>query len=111
MHAQQHPELINALVVQGIFTVRKSELDWSRRQPGPAARLYADRFNAFLSHLPESDRDDVYEGYHKLLTSEDREAVLAAAAVWNTWDMGLGTIWVDESRLRKVENLKMRVET
>jgi proline iminopeptidase len=89
--------------VQGIFTLRKSELDWSRLEPGPAARLYPDLFERFVSYLPESDRNDVYAGYYKLLMSEDRKTALAAASPWNTWDVSIGTILVDESKLKKID--------
>lgn len=104
LYAQQNPQIIGALVVQGIFTARKSELDWSRRQPGPAARIYSDLFDVLLSHLPESDREDVYGGYYKLLTSRGRETAVAAARVWNTWDMSIGTIRIDDSKLTKSED-------
>lgn len=103
LYAQRHPNLVGALAVHGIFTVRESELDWRPRLPGPAARMYPDLFGRFLAHLPAGDRDDVYGGYYRLLTSGDRETAVAAARVWNAWDVSIGTIRVDEGKLRQIE--------
>ncbi|KAB5551429.1 proline iminopeptidase, partial [Coniochaeta sp. 2T2.1] len=104
LYAQEHSALVSSLVVQGVFTMRKSELDWSVREPGPAVRLYPDLFQGFIAHLPAADKGDVYAGYYKLLTSEDREMAVAAAKVWNTWDMSIGSLRVNKEKLRKVED-------
>lgn len=100
LYAQEHPELVSSLIVQGIFTVRKEELDWSRR--AGAARIFPDLFDKFIDHLPEGDRDTPYTGYYKLLTASDRETQIAAARSWNTWDMSIGTIEVNETNLEKI---------
>lgn len=65
--------------------------------------MYPDLFGRFLAHLPDGDRDDVYGGYYRLLTSEDRETAVTAARVWNAWDVSIGTIRVDECKLRQIE--------
>ncbi|KAJ9157018.1 Proline iminopeptidase [Coniochaeta hoffmannii] len=105
LYAQHRPQLVGALVVHGVFTVRESELDWRTRQPGPAVRLYPDLFERFLAHLPEGDRDDddVYGGYYRLLTSGDRATAVAAARAWNAWDVSIGTMRVDEGKLRRID--------
>jgi proline iminopeptidase len=97
LYAQAHPDVVRSLVVQGIFTVRKEELDWWPRTG--AARMFPDRFETLVNHLPEEDRDDVYEGYYKLFTSPDKATQLAAAKIWNQWDMYMGKIEVDEAAL------------
>lgn len=102
LYAQQHPELVGSLIVQGIFTVRREELDWSRR--AGAARIFPDLFDKFIEHLPEDSRDNAYKGYYKLLTSDDRKTQIAAARSWNTWDMSIGTIVVNEANLEKIND-------
>jgi proline iminopeptidase len=102
LYAQEHPELVSSLIVQGIFTVRKEELDWSRR--AGAARIFPDLFDKFIDHLPEEDRDTPYTGYYKLLTASDRETQIAAARSWNTWDMSIGTIEVNQASLENIND-------
>lgn len=102
LYAQEHPELVGSLIVQGIFTVRKEELDWSRR--AGAARIFPDLFDNFIDHLPEEDRDTPYTGYYKLLTASDRETRIAAAKSWNTWDMSIGTIKVNYNNLENIND-------
>ncbi|OBT58137.1 hypothetical protein VE04_01115 [Pseudogymnoascus sp. 24MN13] len=102
LYAQEHPELVSSLIVQGIFTVRKEELDWSRR--AAAARIFPDLFDKFIDYLPEEDRDTPYTGYYKLLTASDRETQIAAARSWNTWDMSIGTIEVNQASLENIND-------
>ncbi|KIM99582.1 hypothetical protein OIDMADRAFT_165669 [Oidiodendron maius Zn] len=90
VYAQTHPELVASLILRGIFTVRKEELLWSRGTG--AARIFPDLFEDFITYLPQEDRDDAFQGYYKLLTSENRETKLAAARSWNTWDMSIGSL-------------------
>jgi proline iminopeptidase len=102
LYAQEYPELVGSLIVRGIFTVRKEELVWSRRDG--VARMFPDLFDKFINYLPEEDRDDSYKGYYKLLTSNDRETQLAAARSWNTWDMSIGTIVLNTESLAQIND-------
>jgi proline iminopeptidase len=96
-YAQSHPERVGSLVLRGVFTVRRSELEWSRAADGPAALLFPDLFEAFINHLPEQDRADPYAAYHRLLTSdaadeETRLKLLDAALAWNAFELATGSL-------------------
>lgn len=96
-YAQKHPERVGSLVLRGVFTVRRSELLWSRGEDGPAALLFPDLFEAFINHLPEDDRADPYAAYHRLLTTDasDEEArlkLLAAGRAWNAFELATGRL-------------------
>lgn len=102
LYAQAHPELVGSLILQGIFAVRKVDLDWSQKTTGAGPNVFPEMFNDFLSHLPEEDRDDPCPAYYKLLTTGDRETRIAAAASWNRWDMGIGTLITNHERISKL---------
>lgn len=103
LYAQAHPDLVGSLVLQGIFTVSKEDLDWSQRS-GAAASIFPELFRDFLNHLPEEDRNNPYASYYKLLTGDDsdRQARVAAARAWNTWDMSIGTVVTKPERVKKL---------
>jgi hypothetical protein len=41
--------------------------------------------------------------FTKLLTSENRQTALSATKVWNTLGLSIGTLRLDEAKLRKIE--------
>ena len=48
-YAEQHPERVTELVLRGIFTLRRSELDFYYN--GGAGQLFPDRYAQFLAPL------------------------------------------------------------
>lgn len=83
-YAQTHPSRVSEIVLRGIFTVRRSELDWIYR--GGAANLFPVEWEEFLAPLPETLRDDPLAGYGELLASEDRGVRERAAIAWSVWE-------------------------
>ncbi len=83
-YAQSHPERVTELVLRGVFTLRRRELEWFYQ--GGAARLFPDAWEAFVAPIPEAERGDMMAAYHRRLTGDDRETRLAAARAWSTWE-------------------------
>ena len=82
-------------------------MEWSFPQPGyGASRIFPDAYEEFAGHLYPEERGDILRGYHKLLTSDDRETQVKAARVWNTWELKASSLVVTEEGLRKVEDEK-----
>lgn len=104
VYAQAYPDLVGSLILRGIFTGRKEELQWSRGTG--ASRIYPDVFENFITFLPEGDRDNIPAEYYKLLKSDDRETRLAAARSWNTWDMSIGSLKINPQSLEKIKDDK-----
>ena len=48
-YAEQHPERVTELVLRGIFTLRRSELDFYYN--GGAGQLFPERYEMFLAPL------------------------------------------------------------
>ncbi|MFI5612303.1 prolyl aminopeptidase [Amycolatopsis sp. NPDC051903] len=83
-YAETFPDRVTELVLRGIFTARRSELDWIYR--GGAAHLFPAEWDDFLAPLPEEHRNDPLTGYGELLASEDRAVRDRAAIAWSTWE-------------------------
>ena len=83
-YAITHPERVEALILRGIFLLRKRELNWFY-QDGAGA-IFPDAWERFTAPIPEAERGDLMSAYYKRLTGEDREARLEAAVAWSTWE-------------------------
>ncbi len=83
-YAQTHPDRVTELVLRGIFLARQREADWLYRYG--ASELYPEGWAAFAGHIPEDERGDLIEAYHRRLTSDDPQIQLAAAKAWSTWE-------------------------
>lgn len=83
-YAQRHTDRVSALVVRGIFTLRREEVQWYY-QDG-ASRLFPDLWEAFLAPIPPAERHDLVAAYHRRLTGSDPVAQLACARAWSLWE-------------------------
>lgn len=83
-YAQTHPDSVTELVLRGIFTLRQSELDWYYQYG--ASRIFPDEWEKFIAPIPESERDNLMQAYHKRLTGDDQSVQLEAARAWSMWE-------------------------
>ncbi|MBC2777613.1 prolyl aminopeptidase [Parasphingopyxis marina] len=96
-YAQTHPERVSELVLRGIFLSRQTEYDWLMHYG--ASELYPEAWEDFVSLIPENERGDLVEAYHKRLTGEDPDIQLAAAKAWSTWEGMTVTLLPDPEML------------
>jgi proline iminopeptidase len=83
-YAQTHPLHVSALILRGIFTLRRAELDWFYQEG--ASWLFPDKWEGFLAPIPTAERGNLMAAYHKRLTSEDLAIRVEAARAWSTWE-------------------------
>src|SRR5918997_2142615 len=83
-YAQTHPERVSELVLRGIFTLRRFELEWYYQHG--ASLLFPDKWERFVAPIPEAERGDLIGAYRKRLTHPDREIRIAAAKAWSLWE-------------------------
>lgn len=83
-YAETHPDRVTELVLRGIFTLRRKELDWYY-QSG-AGYLFPDRWERFLAPVPVEERGDLMSAYHRLLHDPDPEVHGPAAIAWSIWE-------------------------
>ena len=81
LYAQTYPEAVGSLVLRGIFTIRKSELDFTIGPVG-AASLYPEQYEEFVNFLPAEERHNIFASYHKRLTADDKQVQLEASRAW-----------------------------
>jgi proline iminopeptidase len=89
-YAQTHPDSVRALVLRGIFTLRRQELDWFYRQG--ASYFFPDKWEAFARGLPPEALADPILTYHRRLTGDDAATRLAAARAWSVWEGETSTL-------------------
>lgn len=83
-YAQTHPERVSALILRGIYTVTKAEIDWYY-QFG-VSEMFPDKWEKFQAPIPEAERHDMVAAYRKRLTGADPVAQLEAAKAWTIWE-------------------------
>lgn len=92
-YAQKHPDAVSELVLRGIFTLRKSELDWFYE--GGAANVYPDLWEGYVEPVPEDQRGRLIEAYSRLLNDPDPAVHVPAAKAWSRWESSTITLLQD----------------
>ncbi|SUA74155.1 Proline iminopeptidase [Pandoraea pnomenusa] len=93
-YAQTHVERVSELVVRGVFTVRREELQWYYQKG--ASWLFPDRWEKFLAPIPLEERGDLMRAYRKRLTSPDAAVRIEAARAWSLWEGSTITLLPDD---------------
>lgn len=83
-YAEAHPQAVSALVVRGIFTLRRAELLWYYQEG--ASWLFPDLWEDYLAPIPVEERGDLMAAYRKRLVGADRATQLEAAKAWSVWE-------------------------
>ena len=83
-YAEAHPERVLALILRGIFTIRREEIAWFYQEG--ASWLFPDAWEDYVKPIPQAERGDFVSAYYKRLTGDDKTAQLAAAKAWSVWE-------------------------
>jgi proline iminopeptidase len=101
-YAQAHPSKVSALVLRGIFLLRRWELEWLY-QSG-AHRMFPEHWQAYLAPIPEVERGDLISAYHRRLTGPDNSVRLTAARAWAQWEARLSFMQENSSYVAAFED-------
>ncbi|MBB3410369.1 proline iminopeptidase [Rhizobium sp. BK316] len=83
-YAQSHPDHVSGIVIAGVTTTRRSEIDWLYRGIAP---LFPEEWHRFGEALPPELRDlDRVSAYHRLLHDPEEQVRLKAARDWHEWE-------------------------
>lgn len=83
-YAERHPERVSEIVIPGVTTTRRSEIDWLYRGVG---RFFPEEWEQFRLGVPEADRDgDLVAAYARLMENPDPAVRDAAAVAWLAWE-------------------------
>lgn len=94
-YAETHPERVTELVLRGIFTLRRWELEWYYQHG--ASLLFPDKWERFVSIIPGAERGDMMAAYRGRLTGSDRAEQVRAAKEWARWEGETLTLLPDPS--------------
>ena len=92
-YAQTHPQRCTEIILRGIFMLRAKELSWFYQEG--TSRLFPDAWEKYLEPIPEAERGDLIQAYHKRLTSEDATVRQEAARAWSVWEGSTSFLYVD----------------
>ncbi|MBY4606879.1 prolyl aminopeptidase [Rhizobium sp. 9T] len=85
-YAETHRERVAAIVLSGVTTTRRSEIDWLCRGMAP---LFPEEWHRFRQGIPSSMKgldEDMAGAYHRLLNDPDPQTRLKAARDWHDWE-------------------------
>jgi proline iminopeptidase len=88
-YAETHPQRCLGLVLRGVFLCRRSEVDWFLYG---IRTVFPEAWRAFAGFLPESERADLLESYHRRLTHADPAVHMPAARAWSTYEGACSTL-------------------
>jgi proline iminopeptidase len=88
-YAETHPERCAGLVLRGIFLCRQSEIDWFLY--GMQA-VFPEAWRGLAGFLPESERGDVLNAYHRRLIDPDPRVHMPAARAWSLYEGACSTL-------------------
>ncbi|MCC7253263.1 prolyl aminopeptidase [Hyphomicrobium sp.] len=101
-YAVTHPERVTALVLRGIFLLRRSELAWFY-QDGASA-LFPEAWEAFERVISPEERGDMISAYYRRLTDPDPRVHMPAAEAWSVWEGTTLSLIEDPVRVRSFAN-------
>lgn len=98
-YAQSHPARTSELVLRGIFMLSQFELKWFYQEG--ASALFPDRWEDYVSAIPENERGDLFRAFYSRLMSADRATQISAARAWSMWEAATSYLHVDDEHVHK----------
>lgn len=97
-YAQAHPARVTELVLRGIFTLRRSELEaFYQDGGGPGAQMYPAEWRAYVEAIPAGERGDLMKAYHSRITGDDEAEKRRACKAWSLWEGQTSKLLTDEA--------------
>ena len=103
-YAIQHPQVVTALILRGIFLCRPSEIRWFYQEG--ASQIFPDLWDHYLKPIPPNERHDMVSAYHKRLTSPSEEIRLEAARAWSIWEGSTSYLLSQTSAIQEYEDAR-----
>ena len=92
-YAETHPDRVTEMVLRGVFTLRRSELDWYYNDG--AGHIVPEWWEVFCEPLRRVGHDFAHDNicaYHRLLWDDDPVVARDAALAWTRWEAATSTL-------------------
>lgn len=106
-YAESHPQAVTEIVLRGIFTLRRHELEWFYE--GGAASIVPDLWEDFIAPIPILERSQLMEAYHRRLADPDPAVHVPAAVAWSRWEASNLTLLPDAELIEAMTEPKAAV--
>jgi proline iminopeptidase len=90
IYAISYPTRVAHLVLRGVFLMTQAELDWF--YGGGAGAFFPDLWQKFTTPIPEAERGNLIDAYHRRLFSGDRAEESRFGRVWANWENALASV-------------------
>ncbi len=90
VYAQSHAQRVRHLILRGVFTMTKAELEWF--YGGGAGKFWPETWEKFQGLIPESERSDMISAYNRRLFSGERVEEIRYSKAWSAWENALATV-------------------
>jgi len=102
VYTEIYPERVKALILRGIFCVRRKELIWFYQEG--ASFLFPDAWEKFIEPIPAVERFDLMSAYHTRLTGTNEVEKLKCAKAWSVWEMTTSKLYVSPDLIKKEDD-------
>lgn len=96
-YAEAHPTRVHAMILRGIFLLRRLELDWYYRDGTPL--VFPEAARDFHGLIPDDERDDIIAAYHRRITGDDAALRDRALEAWARWEAETSSLYRDSDRV------------
>ncbi|XP_060598187.1 probable proline iminopeptidase isoform X2 [Ruditapes philippinarum] len=100
-YAETHPDRVKALILRGIFTLRRKEVLWYNQEG--ANFILPDLYEEYIEPIPQVERCDLIGAYYRRLTGSDEKVQLECAKAWSKWELKTSKLYVDDSYVARAE--------
>jgi len=97
LYGQTHPSRVREMVLRGVFTLTKPELDWF--YGGGAGQFWPEAWAPFIGIIPRDEQHDLIKAYNSRLFGDDEDLADQAARIWTGWENTLATL-VSDGKIR-----------
>lgn len=98
-YSETHPQACTALILRGIFMLRRKELLWYYQEG--ASYLFPDAWEAYVQPIPEAERGDMIAAYYRRLISPDAHVRMQAARAWSVWEGSTSKLLPDPTLIER----------
>jgi len=106
-YAITFPTSVNALILRGVYLCRKVEMDWYYQ--GGASFFYPDRWEKFISIIPENERNNMIQAYHNRICNEPYDKAILYAKNWSQWEAATINLIPSEELINEFGEVKFAI--